>query len=299
MNKYLPSKKFSIFIGSVVLVGVVIWGGAMLLSKKTKYVKSNDIAATDPEIADNFYLQDSDKDGIYDWEEGLWGTSPSKKDTDGDGVSDGDDIKARKKIIQERNSLSGEVEISGDLNQTEIFARQLFSAASLANQGGGLSAESLDDLSKTFDQSITGATIADLYQAADLKLAEVSLAGYKNDLQKIFKPYVESGISIESAIYRLSAGDASAAADLEKAAEYQHDISNALITLRVPHAVAGQHLAMANTSGKIALALLSLKDIEDDPILAMVGLRQYLEYSDGFEKAASSLGAYFRANGIL
>ncbi len=299
MAKYLPSRKFIIFFGSVILIGVLIWVGSRVFSKTTSYKKTEDVADSLEDGTGNFYTDDSDKDGVYDWEEGLWGTSPNKKDSDGDGQSDGDDIKERKKAIQERNNVDGTVELSEDLNQTEMFARQLFSAASLANQSGGISPESLEDFSVAFGQSVTNAGITDLYRPSDLKLSAISPSQYKKYLGDIFKPYLESKLSAESAIYLMSTGDASASIDIEKLAEFHHAISNALITTEAPFAAAGMHLAMANNSAKISLSLLNIKNLEDDPILAMIGLRQYFEYSDEYEKAVVMLSEYFKANGII
>ncbi len=299
MNKYLPSKKFIIFIGSVLVVAGVIWAGAILLGKKTKYEKKDvEVVSSDSE-ANNFYTNDSDKDGVYDWEESLWGTDPKKKDTDGNGVTDGDEIEDRKKEIQAKNNISGSTDLSEDLNQTEIFARELFSAASLANQNGGLSPEDLQNFSTSFGKSVSNAGIEDIYKPSDLKLSAVSPVDYKKNLSIVFKEYINSGLSTESAMYRLSTGDSSAADDLEKIAELQHGVSNKLIGMQVPYAVAGPHLAIANNSAKISIALLSLKNLEEDPILAMIGLRQYFEYSAEYEKAISDLSAYFKANGII
>lgn len=299
MNKYLPSKKFMIFIGSFVLLGVVIWVGSMLLAKKTSYTKKAEVtdglAGAGTEY---FYTADADNDGIYDWEESLWGTDPKKKDTNGDGVSDGDEVQERKDELREKNGIDGETALPEDLNQTEIFARELFSAASLANQSGGLSPEALENFSNSFGKSVSQAGITDLYRSTDLKLGAVAPATYKKNLEGIFKSYLDSGLSAEAAMYRLSTGDTSAADDIEKIAEFHHSISNSLITMTVPFAAAGQHLAMANNSAKISISLLNLKNLEEDPILAMIGLRQYFEYSEEYEKAVGDLGAYFKANGI-
>lgn len=42
----------------------------------------------------NYLLQDNDRDGLQNWEEQIYGTDPNNPDTDGDGTSDGDEVKA-------------------------------------------------------------------------------------------------------------------------------------------------------------------------------------------------------------
>jgi len=298
-RSFLPSKKFVIFIGSVIALGGLVWGGGVLLAKKTTYEKSHDAAALRAGTStEDFYTADADDDGIYDWEEGLWGTDPRDKDSDDDGTSDGDEIGKRKDQLKEKNGITRADTASTDLNQTELFARELFSAASMANQNGGLSPEALDNFSATFKQSVSEAGIADVYTSASLNLKDVSAASYKKSLEAVFKGYLSSGLSAEDAMYRLSSGDASAAHEIEEVAEFHHSISNALISLPAPFAAAGPHLLMANSSAKISLSLLSIRNFKEDPILAMVGLRQYFEYSDDYERAAADLAAYFKANGI-
>ncbi|KKR84482.1 MAG: LamG domain protein jellyroll fold domain protein [Candidatus Nomurabacteria bacterium GW2011_GWA2_40_97] len=44
-------------------------------------------------ILEDLVNKDTDLDGVYDWEESLWGTDPTKKDTDDDGVLDNLEIK--------------------------------------------------------------------------------------------------------------------------------------------------------------------------------------------------------------
>ena len=60
------------------------------------------------EILENLITRDTDLDGVLDWEEGLWGTDPTKKDTNDDGVFDGVEI-AKLKTAQEDYIFDGEL----------------------------------------------------------------------------------------------------------------------------------------------------------------------------------------------
>ena len=91
---------------------------------------------------------DSDRDGLKDWEERLWGTNPNNPDTDGDGAPDGQEIKlgrnplkpppdsldatqsAKKRLPDESNAEEKKSTLSADI------ARNFFSDyVSLKNQG--------------------------------------------------------------------------------------------------------------------------------------------------------------------
>lgn len=87
------SSKTSIII-SLILVSFLIVSGFIWAAKKLNdpqkisFKKSNDLNSTNnqPEI-------DSDNDGLFDWQEQLFGTDKHNPDTDNDGTKDGDEIK--------------------------------------------------------------------------------------------------------------------------------------------------------------------------------------------------------------
>lgn len=287
------------FIGIVILVAIVVWIVSMAYNKKQIFNAKGD---SNSKVADsetnNLYIQDSDEDGIYDWEEGLWGTDPNKEDSDADGVSDGEEIAIRKKEVQAENNLSEEDPGSESSNQTEIFARQLLSTASLAEQQGGLSAESMEDFSKAFGDSIASSTIPDRFTLADLKLSSVSNAAYKAELAKAFDEYRKANISELGSIYRLANDDASASGDLERIAQLYAKLSDNLLKIQTPHAIAGTHLVLANNSLKLSIIFESMKALAEDPLSAVAGFKQYQKYSLEMESAIIRLTAYFSSVGV-
>lgn len=301
MNKYLPSKKFVKVIGAVLVLGAVILAISMLVGRRETFENSeNDSLFAAEGAIDNFYNADSDEDGVYDWEEGLWGTDPFDKDSDEDGISDGDEINQNKEEIRQKNSLGVDQAVSSDsLNQTEIFARQLFSAASLANQGGGLTVNSVDAFSKSFGDAIEQSAIKDPFTLVDLKLASVAPAEYKAGLAKVFDPYLKAHINPTQVIYNFSSGDTSALSDIESLSKIHSDISNELLKMQAPHNAAGIHLTLVNSNAKLSVAYLNMKNLIDDPVLAIVGFSQYQEYSSETEKALESLSKYFASNDII
>ena len=96
----------------VVLVALAVVLLVLLFFIKTKSEWTNKEMAgsglvSGDEILGDVLSKDTDKDGIWDWEEGLWGTDPTKKDTDSDGESDSSYIaKLKASRGVEKNSLS-------------------------------------------------------------------------------------------------------------------------------------------------------------------------------------------------
>ncbi|MEK7535387.1 MAG: hypothetical protein AAB590_00005, partial [Patescibacteria group bacterium] len=70
----------------LVAVGIIAGGYLVLLFTKSEPSTESVVATTgqSKQIAE----KDTDRDGLADWEELLWGTSITNPDSDGDGVSD-------------------------------------------------------------------------------------------------------------------------------------------------------------------------------------------------------------------
>lgn len=287
-------------MGATLLVVGLVFAAAMLLSKKQIFNAKPDNAVASFDVnSENFYTLDSDEDGVYDWEEGLWGTNPNDTDSNKDGVSDAEDIASQKKAIQEENNLTDENGFEFDeSNQTEAFARQLLSTASLASQQGGLSQESMNSFSTTLGSSIANANIPDQFVLSDIKMSSVTDATYKNSLAKVFEDYRRANISEISAIYLFVSGDEKASVDLEKLSKLYADIHTNLLKIEVPYAVAGSHLSMVNLALKLSIVFESMKSISEDPLSAVVGFKQYQEYSAGMQSVIARLTTHFNSSGV-
>lgn len=290
MNKYLPSKKFIKFFGVVIGIAILVWLVSFLFSETSVFEnkKRQDLAVGE---SDSVYTIDTDGDSIYDWEEGLWGTDSKKVDTNDDGVSDADEIDARRRELSEENGRSGVVKIDEPLSQTELFARQFIATASLVEQGGGLTPDALEGFSTSLKQSIESSTIKDPFTLLDLKLSSVTLPAYKKSLEPVFAPIMASETMELDAISRLAEGDASAEVEVAKVAELYANLSAKLIVTPAPHSLAGPHLGMVNNAAKISIALFNIGKISEDPLLAMLGLKQYQDYSAALEKNINVLAA--------
>jgi hypothetical protein len=295
---YLPSKKFIRFFGLVILSGILLWGASMVFGSKQVFQSEDEKVAV---LLDetNFYQRDSDSDGVYDWEEGLWGLDPHDKDSDNDGISDGDKVEAEKAEIQHNNNFESETTDTGDLNQTEIFARQLFSAASLAKQQGGLQPDSLDAFSKSIDKSLTDTKIDDPFKLDNISLETISSADYKVSMSKAFESFTNEDIDEVNVIYRFANGDTSAGVEVQSMAERYNVLVRDLLAVKTPHTAAGIQLGLANNAAKLVISFLNIAELEEDPISAIIGFAQYEEYSLEFENSLKDLGKYFFINGII
>ena len=292
MNKYLPSKTFMKFFGVIIGVALLIWLISLIFSRSESYENKNrrDIIS---EADASVYSIDTDSDGVFDWEEGLWGTDSRKADSNGDGVSDRDDIDARKRKIQAENNIEESELNEKDLTQTELFARQFIATASLVDQSGGLSPEALVGFSDSLKKSIEGSTINDPFTLMNIRLRNVSAETYKTSLKSVFDIYLKANITELETIYQYSQGSAKAEQELKRLTTLYTDMSNKFMQMEVPHNAAGPHLGLVNNTAKITIALLHIQQLKTDPLLSMLGLRQYSDYSAAFERNINALADYF------
>ncbi len=301
MNQILPSKKFIKFFGIVIGAGLVIWGGSLLFSRKASYSSKDEASKTASTNDDQpFYEVDTDSDGLKDWEEALWQLDPALRDTDSDGVEDSDEVKTLRAEIKRENNI-GEDDISNEgLNQTEIFARQFFSIAALASQQGTLTQESLAQFSAAMDDTIKNTVIDDFFTLADLHLSGISKTDYQKKMVAIFQAAKDKNVNEFTAINNLiKSQDPKNQAEMDKAIKMFQELSSSLKDIDVPYQNSGVHLSLTNDTAKIAVALASIKNLADDPLVGILGVKQYSRYSTDLQKDYKNLSSYFSGSAIM
>lgn len=304
MNKYLPSKKFIKFISIVLIVAILVWVVSMIFSKREVFKNESGkkgIALARASDGEDLYKKDSDGDGVPDWEETLWGTDPYNKDTYGNGLGDATEIANRKKTIQERNDLEGVAINDDSQNNTAKLAKQFLVTASLAQQQGGIDEMALKNFSKSLDGAFANAQLADMFDVKDLKLGSVTPAKYKENLNKVFQYFLDTNTEELEVVFKLVSGENTdnQINILDEKIKIYKDLSENVLKTEAPYLAAGFHLQIANNASKVAIALIGIKNLNEDPLSGMIAFQQYQKYSEALQKALTSLQNYFVTNGII
>jgi|GEM_PF-6875571 len=103
MLRYFPSRK--VFVVGVLAIGLLAW--SIVHARTSQQVStsiSESILRSVAQAESTF--PDFDNDGLYDWEEDLYGTDSENEDSDGNGVLDGDQYAAGEKSLGPRLSDS-------------------------------------------------------------------------------------------------------------------------------------------------------------------------------------------------
>lgn len=229
--------------------------------------------------ASNELLNDSDGDGLKNWEETLWGTDPNKKDTDGDGTPDGKEVKAGKDAaIETAGSLPVTLPSAGGL--TEEIAKTLIEKGGLGSSPNGISGLSEAELDKLSSNYFTAER---QFVAAGMR---ASLRYDESNSSTSVKSYLNGVADLY-----LHAYDAVEKSDLEILAEVLKDDDVSDIKRLDPYIAATDTLKTKFTGLKAPLALKAfheegfrlilktlfelrtLRNIERDPISALLAIQ--------------------------
>lgn len=294
MNKYLPSKQFIKIIGSSLLFGVVLIVGGRLIGTKKVWSNNPEPSVVVQNTQDDFFSKDSDGDGLYDWEEALWGTNPHMADSRGDGISDYDYVKNLRQKIDVDDSYT-----SSSSNQTQTFAKQFYTTAAVINQTGGLNQETLDKFSQNIGSTLNNFRIEDKYTVADIKTSSISIDQYRTNIDNLYDGLgsldIEETMLIGFIIQNPE--DEYALEVLGEYLNYSEKLVLGLLSMNVPHGNLGPHLAFVNNIDKMAEIVKSTVFVNDDPLKTLTYLSKYEIYADHLENSQNMMNRYLSSGG--
>jgi hypothetical protein len=136
------------------LLAVLIVVGAFFASRTKEMTDNSALALAD--VAREGIHEDLDGDSLELWQEELWGTDPKNPDTDGDGTTDGDEVRIDRNP-NKKGPKDHKTDVSlatttryydedSSLSTTDVVARDLYSGAVALKKGGGFTDENLDTL---------------------------------------------------------------------------------------------------------------------------------------------------------
>jgi hypothetical protein len=279
-KEYLPSRQFII---RVVILAVIALG-AFSVYKIVHYFKnrSADKAPTKLVVKD-IIQKDSNKNGIPDWEESLWGLDPAK-----DGASNKEFILAeRAKLAKdEERSLTNDGE--GPATENETLSREFFAIIMSLQQSGELDGPALKGVSDAIGENITATPIADVYTKSMLRVKEgedddtLAVIEYYTDYIELNNKYSNKDIGNELTFIAqgVENEDAQALAVAGTVASSYKAFGKDLMKIVVPESLVPIHLRLANDYEKTGQSIGEILKVLTDPIAGMKGLVNYNKYSN-------------------
>ena len=301
----LPSKKFVI----AVLVALAIVVISFFVSQQPPVTKTPISKNDTEELKENDpATKDSDKDGLYDWEENLWGTDANDPDTDGDGISDGEEVaQNRNPLVSGPNDLlydnSGLI-LPGSTEEEISEAKKEFYSMFLKEQGDEIREMTVLALMQNFDKEEF--INRDEYTLNDLNLSSKNddefIRSYGNTLGEIFAryankqdyPYDEVAIFGEA----LETKNPSGLAKLEFVSLAYKNLTEDLFAIETPMSAAQNHLPLVNGYGMLSETVGAMRFFFEDPLRGGLAYETYVGQTALNQVAFFNIMLYFENKNI-
>ena len=248
------------------------------------------------EKVEDLVNMDTDEDGVSDWKEGLFGTDPTKKDTNDDGIPDGVEIARRSGQNLENGELNLNIDTSLNATQTDLLSQELFSTIAALNQAGELDQATIDKLSESLVGNIQNSGNKKFFLYSDLNIAEndtvQSVKNYENAMNKIYSSYTINYTAIDvlqKFMIDENTVDESVLVELDPIIKQMNSIINEMVKMPVPKSLALLHLDFLNKLQKFPENLGNIKLYDTDPVVAVGAISQYYVNVTNLESAAYNL----------
>lgn len=277
-------------------------------------------ASTESALLKAIATKDTDGDGLPDWQEALYGTSPTIVDTLKLGMTDGEAV-ARGLIVplaiadvpsappsSAAAGKDGLPSAPGEGTLTAAFAKVFFTLFVKAREVSGDG-----ELSESVMQQIADEALNSLGAAANTAPAfksakDITVKGTGPDALKDFAARAEavlmrrtSNATKSELLYlgdAIERNDAAAVPFISSIANAYRESAVGLAILHVPAELAGEHLALVNAMMRMSQVTAEFARVHDDPLATMLALKQYPSAVLDLGNAFIRIGAVYRTAGI-
>jgi len=291
-TKSLNARRFLVLLVFLILIlaGFFFWKRPLASQKSS--------LSAGEKIAQHVSNQDSDGDGLKDWEETIFRTDPHNPDTDGDGTSDKDEIaqgrdplKAGpndKIVILEQKQSAAVVDAN---NVTRDFTEKFVKGPITQILAGGgkptIDTKTVEYYTNDLlnQHVLTKAHI--FTQTEILNTSDDSIQAryqYFKDFDLTFKPFrsrKETEIDIVTQTFRDQNYD-----ELKKLDEHialYNSMIEKLKATKTPPSLQGFHISVLNYFSQFKLAAELMRNAANDPILTLLAVRERMNLFKEFE----------------
>ncbi len=315
MNDFLPSRKVIAFVLVPVLTVFLLW--VIVRYYEEPAVVSQERSSLEVALEEGeqlFQEQDTDGDGLKDWEEFLYQTDERNTDTDGDGQSDGLEVRRGFDPLVagdgtetgvEPENQSGITFYKNDpnLTKTDLLARDIFVVFAELKNGDALDLEGVRDsaIEKAI-QDNTGLDSALVYTLDDVTAVPDSRSAARSYYTS-YRAATQTLIGIQFSEIDLFSryvrdGDESALIELQKNKENYDAFVAEINKISPPETIKVIHVELLNNVSIIASTIENMLLVREDPLLALVAAQKFLEDEELLEKNTEAILLYFTNNGL-
>lgn len=226
--------------------------------------------------------KDTDGDGIPDWQEGLYGLDPTKKETT-PGIPDSTAINKLKSGqvndagLADRNTASAGIE---NLTETEKFSRELFATIAAGEQNGTMDQTTINALGASLAEKIENSVVRKVFFLSDIKIIDSdtkqTIQKYNDKLNDIFiKNPIEKGVMIILQEFINDEENVDILSELESVISQTNKIISEMLKIEVPKSLSLLHLDLINNFQKVEENISDIRLLNEDSIVTMGAIIQY------------------------
>lgn len=312
MHYKKPSKQIYallIVAVAVILVALIFKYGNPFQGLFSKGDSSEETNLVAPTSGQNLVEEsaDTDKDGLFDWEETLRGTDLNNPDTDADGTNDGDEVRQERNPLMSgpndgiRESVDSSLitdpnEQNSSLNEKQTvsseLSKNLLTQLVYLKQNGELTQEKKDELVKNLTAFTAGSFSYRTYKKEELLLLDPAtledVRAYASNFATIqvelLTNIAEQGDLIVNNVGTLSTIYANTAQKLAQ--------------IPIPKTLSDIHINIVNNYSIVSRAVEAFKD-DFDPAKKTVAIGAYQNATVNQNQSLAIIATYLRQNGIL
>lgn len=250
--------------------------------------------------------QDSDGDGLKDWEEAIYHTDPHNPDTDGDGTPDGEEVRLGRDPLkpgkcdatgrctdQTISTATSTPETTPQKpNLTTTFTQQFLQQQILKIAAGGHA----DIDTSTIDQYAANQTVlhVTIPKLSDLQVTNkkdlLSIKTYFEQLRPPFLLLLEKNIDTNEITVATDAIKSQDFGKLKELQEYSNLYARVIATIQridVPLPLVDFHTTLLQYLMKTKLSVELMKNFENDPVAALFAMKERIQLNDDFKNFIS------------
>jgi len=277
-KKYLPSETFIARVIIIIVICVLGFGIYELVLFIKNKISDNNKEGKSLIISD-IIQKDSNKNGIADWEESLWGLDPTKNGSENKSIIDA-----------KKSGLSSNNQRTSELSDNEILAREFFATIMSLQESGELNEETISNVSNLIGEQIKAEEISDTYKMEDLKIVKNSdqaKSNYSKEFSSIVSNYRKNkniGNELVFIAEGLKNNDSQALYLSKKVGLAYKEMAEELSKIEIYEDIAHTHLSLINNCNKTGESVVNLSSMLKDPIIGMKSIINYKKYSDLFSE---------------
>lgn len=294
----MPTKKLFLIGGPLIIAIAIIFSFYNPFHQKSLFTNNGVTVVRETDTLPRFDDIDSDGDGLFDWEEALWGTDPKNQTSDGRNISDNEYVK---NLIENPDSqkLSS---FGTSTTMTGAFGINFFNEYIALKQSNKLTNETIEDLANRLSNEVLSSGTNKTFTVPPSQIFEdsdtASVQRYGNSVAEIRERY-----QTEYQRNQISSSDFEVA---EKANQAQMNVgnlftrmANELGALPVPRLAVSIHESLVTSYQQSGEAFYAMANAGTDPMKAVVGLQAYNDATSAEAEAVQNLGRYFAQSGII